>query len=152
MKSFKNVHFFDKKTLDITSENDIDGLFKNLGLILLSTLLRIPMLTERKMIRELSYLINAKSLDYLSNSCARYQALLIHFSTDYVFDGEKKDPYIELDNTNPINYYGKTKLLGEENITRSRCRFLILEYLGYTVNLVKTFTRLFLNSYARKII
>ena len=93
MKSFKNVHFFDRNTLDITSENDIDGLFKKFRPDIVINTAAYTNVDGAEDDRELSYLINAKSLDYLSNSCARYQALLIHFSTDYVFDGEKRPLY-----------------------------------------------------------
>jgi dTDP-4-dehydrorhamnose reductase len=53
-------------------------------------------------------------------------ALLIHYSTDYVFDGTKTGPYTEADEPNPVNAYGRTKLAGEHAITSSGCDFLIL--------------------------
>ncbi|MGE5823583.1 MAG: dTDP-4-dehydrorhamnose reductase, partial [Bacteroidota bacterium] len=51
---------------------------------------------------------------------------LVHYSTDYVFDGEKPTPYVEDDPPNPINVYGKTKLEGERAIRAADCRHLIL--------------------------
>ena len=53
-------------------------------------------------------------------------ALLVHYSTDYVFDGEKKTPYVEDDPAHPLNVYGRTKLEGECAIEASGCRYLIL--------------------------
>ena len=50
----------------------------------------------------------------LANSCLKYDITLIHISTDYVFDGEKEEPYTVDDIPNPINEYGKSKLLGEK--------------------------------------
>jgi len=53
-------------------------------------------------------------------------AVLIHYSTDYVFDGKGKTPYTESDPTNPLNLYGKSKLMGEENIRQAGDAYLIL--------------------------
>lgn len=65
---------------------------------------------------EIAYEVNAESVKYLSEACKRNSTILIHISTDYVFDGEKREPYSVNDVTNPINEYGKSKLLGEKHI------------------------------------
>ena len=52
-------------------------------------------------------------------------ALLVHYSTDYVFDGANDSPYVETDEPNPINAYGRTKLAGEQAIQSSGCDYLI---------------------------
>lgn len=53
-------------------------------------------------------------------------ALVIHYSTDYVFDGEKKQPYVESDATNPLNEYGRSKLEGETELLGSGCDAIVL--------------------------
>ncbi len=58
--------------------------------------------------------INADAVGEIAREAKRLGALLVHYSTDYVFDGTKGSPYIETDTPNPINVYGKTKLAGEE--------------------------------------
>jgi dTDP-4-dehydrorhamnose reductase len=63
---------------------------------------------------EVACLTNGIALKYLAELCAHLDADLVHFSTDYVFDGEKRTPYVEADNTAPINAYGASKLLGEQ--------------------------------------
>ena len=68
-----------------------------------------------------SFQINAYSLEKLSQFANLYKCKLIHFSTDYVFDGKKSKPYIETDYPNPINIYGQSKLLGEYFV-RSICK------------------------------
>ncbi|MHB1385395.1 MAG: dTDP-4-dehydrorhamnose reductase, partial [Bellilinea sp.] len=58
--------------------------------------------------------INADAVAGMAREAKNLGALLIHFSTDYVFDGTKGSPYVETDSPNPLNVYGKTKLAGEE--------------------------------------
>ncbi|TFH46373.1 MAG: dTDP-4-dehydrorhamnose reductase [ANME-2 cluster archaeon] len=62
-----------------------------------------------------AFRVNGESLIQISGSCHEVGAKLIHFSTDYVFDGTKEE-YYESDTPNPINVYGRSKLLGEQNI------------------------------------
>jgi dTDP-4-dehydrorhamnose reductase len=62
----------------------------------------------------------------LATEAARLGALLVHFSTDYVFDGEKPAPYTESDEPKPLNAYGRSKLAGEQAIRSSGCRHLLL--------------------------
>jgi len=73
----------------------------------------------------LAMAVNRDGPAVLAEEAARRGALLVHFSTDYVFDGEKPSPYVETDATNPLNAYGRSKLAGEQAIQRSGCRHLI---------------------------
>ncbi|OGA68034.1 MAG: dTDP-4-dehydrorhamnose reductase [Betaproteobacteria bacterium RIFCSPLOWO2_12_FULL_65_14] len=73
----------------------------------------------------LAMAVNRDGPALLAEEAARRGALLVHFSTDYVFDGEKPSPYVESDATNPLNAYGRSKLAGEQAIQRSGCRHLI---------------------------
>lgn len=76
--------------------------------------------------RELAMAINAAAPGALAEEARRLGALLVHYSTDYVFDGEKREPYVEDDAPNPLNAYGASKLAGEQAILASGCRYLIL--------------------------
>src|SRR3990172_4256306 len=58
--------------------------------------------------------VNADAVGEIAREARKLDALLVHFSTDYVFDGTKGSPYVEADTPNPLNVYGKTKLAGEE--------------------------------------
>ena len=71
-------------------------------------------------------LINATSVGVLAEAAARLGAALIHFSTDYVFDGTKGRAYVETDAPNPLNAYGLTKLEGEQEVQQVDCAYLIL--------------------------
>ncbi|HEY4637553.1 MAG TPA: dTDP-4-dehydrorhamnose reductase [Burkholderiales bacterium] len=76
--------------------------------------------------REAAFAVNAAAPGVLAEEAKRSGALLVHYSTDYVFDGEKPAPYVEEDEPNPINAYGASKLAGERAIAASGCRYLIL--------------------------
>jgi dTDP-4-dehydrorhamnose reductase len=75
---------------------------------------------------ELAHAVNAVAPGILADEAKRLGAILVHYSTDYVFDGEKPTPYNEDDLPNPINVYGGTKLEGERAIATSGCRHLML--------------------------
>jgi dTDP-4-dehydrorhamnose reductase len=75
---------------------------------------------------ELAMKVNGDAPGVMAEEAKRSGALLVHYSTDYVFDGSKTSSYVEEDPTNPLSVYGRTKLAGEEAIRRSGCRHLIL--------------------------
>jgi dTDP-4-dehydrorhamnose reductase len=74
---------------------------------------------------EIAHLINALAPEVLAGKARELDIPLIHFSTDYVFDGLKKEAYVETDKTNPQSVYGKTKCEGEEKI-RTHAKHIIL--------------------------
>ena len=69
--------------------------------------------------------VNAQAPGLMAGEAKKIGAALIHYSTDYVFDGVKRVPYDEADSANPINVYGKTKFAGEQAIRRSGVPYLI---------------------------
>lgn len=75
---------------------------------------------------ELAMRINGEAPGILAEEARKINALLVHYSTDYVFDGLKTGPYIEDDPVSPLNVYGATKLAGERNIQQVGGHFLIL--------------------------
>jgi dTDP-4-dehydrorhamnose reductase len=76
--------------------------------------------------RETAFAVNAEGVGRIAHEARAIDALLVHFSTDYVFDGEKASPYVEADAPNPLNVYGQSKLLGERAISASGCRHFIV--------------------------
>jgi dTDP-4-dehydrorhamnose reductase len=75
--------------------------------------------------KELAFAVNGYGPGYIAEACSAVGAILVHYSTDYVFDGSKKE-YLESDATNPINVYGESKLLGEQLIAENMDDFRII--------------------------
>src|SRR6266581_7636613 len=76
--------------------------------------------------RDQAFRINADAPRILAEICRDKNAKLIHFSTDYVFDGEKREPYIENDPANPISVYGESKRAGEKFVLQTYDRHLVV--------------------------
>ena len=96
---------------------------------------------------ELANAVNGIAPGILAEECEKLGASLIHFSTDYVFDGSHGSAYLETDSTNPLGTYGKSKLAGEETIRKAGNRHIIIRTSwvygnGGKGNFVKTMLRL----------
>jgi dTDP-4-dehydrorhamnose reductase len=96
--------------------------------------------------RDDAFRINADAPAVLAEEAARLGALLVHFSTDYVFDGSKRTPYLESDPVTPINVYGESKARGEQAVVESQGPHLVLRtswvYGPRGVNFPRTILRL----------
>jgi len=95
---------------------------------------------------DLALAINAIAPGIIAEEAKKLDALLIHYSTDYVFDGAKSSPYLETDKPNPINAYGRTKRAGELAVELSGCDYLTLRtswvYASRANNFVLTMLKL----------
>jgi len=95
---------------------------------------------------EKARLVNATAVAALARAAAERGATLVHYSTDYVFDGTKPDRYVEADEPHPLSVYGRTKLEGEEAVAASGCRHWIFRttwvYAAHGHNFVRTMLRL----------
>ncbi|WP_313148248.1 dTDP-4-dehydrorhamnose reductase [Diaphorobacter nitroreducens] len=95
---------------------------------------------------EIARLLNATTPGVLAEEAARLGAWLVHYSTDYVFDGSGTRPWVETDAPAPLSVYGATKLEGEQRIQQTGCRHLILRtswvYAARGGNFAKTMLRL----------
>ncbi len=96
--------------------------------------------------RDTAMRVNAEATGLLASICKSVNARFVHISTDYVFDGTSTVPYKETDTTNPVNYYGLTKLKGEELALYNNSDTVIIRtswvYSEYGNNFVKTMIRL----------
>ena len=95
--------------------------------------------------KELAFDVNGKAPGYIAEGCFLVGAKLVHFSTDYVFDGSKEE-YVESDLTDPINVYGESKLLGERNIIENMNDYRIIRtswlFGHHGINFVDTMLKL----------
>ncbi|MBA6060322.1 dTDP-4-dehydrorhamnose reductase [Pseudomonas juntendi] len=96
--------------------------------------------------RETAHIVNALASQVMAEEAKRLDAWLVHYSTDYVFDGTGTTPWSETDSVAPVNYYGATKLEGERLIQASGCKHLIFRtswvYAARGNNFAKTMVRL----------
>lgn len=95
---------------------------------------------------ERAFRVNRDAVTALSDAARRQDSLLIHYSTDYVFDGNKTSPYLENDPVNPLSVYGASKHAGETAIEQSGCRAITFRtswvYSQHGHNFLKTILRL----------
>ena len=75
---------------------------------------------------ELAYNVNGRAVGYMAKFCRQIGATLVHYSTDYIFNGQKKEGYDEDDNPDPINVYGQSKLMAEKIISHQTDNFYII--------------------------
>jgi dTDP-4-dehydrorhamnose reductase len=96
--------------------------------------------------QELAYRINADAVEVMARQAKAQDALLVHYSTDYVFDGTQHEPIKETQEANPLSVYGLSKLKGDLAVQNSGCKFLIFRtswvYAARGHNFVKTILRL----------
>ena len=116
----------DIDTLDISNMADTIEFIQNVKpeIILNCSAYNAVDIAEKDM--DTAYAVNALGPDNLSMAAKDINALLVHYSTDYVFTGDKSSPYIEKDNALPISNYGMSKLAGENLVINSGAKFLIL--------------------------
>lgn len=114
-----------KNELDITNFESIDQFLKNhqCSIIINAAACAKPDKCEQDPSR--SYALNVSGPEILAVLSKRKNIPLIHFSTDYVFDGNKTNPYVEIDTPNPLNIYGKHKVEGEKKVRVNNQKHLI---------------------------
>jgi dTDP-4-dehydrorhamnose reductase len=113
---------FDRKGLDLLSIGDTIKK-ENPDVIVNAAAYTAVDRAERE--QDMAFAVNARAVENLAREAKALDALLVHFSTDYVFDGEKRAPYVETDVPNPLSVYGRSKLEGERAIAASGCRHFI---------------------------
>ena len=107
---------FNHAQLDLADANQIQAKIDNLDfdvLINAAAMINVDLCQAE---RDRAFAINAEAPRVLAQICRSKKVKLIHFSTDYVFDGEKREPYTEEDSPNPISVYAESKRAGEENV------------------------------------
>jgi len=119
------VTALDKEKLDISDPDSIKTAFSQYTPDIVLNCAAYNFVDKAEEDFDTAYKVNALGVKNLASMCKKNNTLLIHYSSDYVFDGEKKDFYSEEDAPNPINSYGKTKLLGETFLREETDNFLL---------------------------
>ena len=137
-----DVDFQDLPDLDITNKQQLESYFSNNELdycINCAAYTAVDLAEEQS---DLAYAVNADGPKYLAEVCQKHQVTLIHISTDFVFDGQKRIPYLETDAPNPLSVYGASKLQGERSIQETTEAYFIVRtswlYSEYGKNFMKT--------------
>lgn len=104
----------DRENMDLTDLSNINNFIKSSRVDAVIHCAAYTAVDNAEDNEKICEIINGLSVKEIANACKDLDIPLVYISTDYVFDGSKKGKYIETDKTNPINVYGKTKLMGEE--------------------------------------
>jgi dTDP-4-dehydrorhamnose reductase len=115
----------DKEELDLTRKQEIRSTVRSINPNLIVNAAAYTAVDRAEEEAELAMTINGIAPGILAEEAERCQAALIHYSTDYVFDGTNNNPYTEEDKPNPLNIYGKSKLAGDRAIQESGVPHLI---------------------------
>jgi dTDP-4-dehydrorhamnose reductase len=118
--------FVSKTDLDITKKTDLTNFFSKYKFHYCINCAAYTNVEQAEKTPEIAFKINAEGVKNLAEVCDEKEVVLIHISTDYVFDGEKTTPYTVQDKPNPINEYGKSKLLGEHYIQDILDKYFII--------------------------
>lgn len=140
------IVFTDVEELDITKTEGVNAFFENHAFDYCINCAAYTAVDKAEEEVDKPFLINATAAKNLAEACQTSEAVLIHISTDFVFDGSKRTPYTEEDTPNPLSVYGKSKLQGEEYIQKIWNKHFIVRtswlYSEYGNNFVKTMLRL----------
>ncbi len=131
---------------DITCANQLEAIFRKVQPKFLINTAAFTAVDKAESEREKAFAINAYALEHLAKTSAKYDCILLHLSTDYVFDGEKNVAYKETDVVHPLSIYGQSKYLGEQLIQQNLDKYLIFRvswiFSEYGHNFLKTILRL----------
>jgi dTDP-4-dehydrorhamnose reductase len=145
-RSRSDVFFASRDECDLSSESSIREAVRRVRPAVIMNAGAYTAVDKAETDQALCYAVNATAPGVLAQETARLGALLIHYSTDYVFDGEKPDAYLESDPIHPMSVYGASKAAGEAAIAESGARYLVLRtswvYAAQGKNFLRTMLRL----------
>ena len=121
-----DFHFYGRDECDFENIDNISKVISNVQPDYIINAAAYTNVENAEQSRETCSNINVKAVSIIAREAIKHDAILIHFSTDYIFEGTSKKPYKETDNPAPINFYGKSKLFGEKEIKNSGCKYYIL--------------------------
>lgn len=120
------MYAFSKEELDITSFSKLQETFDRIKPGFVINCAAYTAVDNCESNRQLAFMVNAEAAGQIARACKKSGAILLHFSTDYVFDGKKAEGYKEDDLPSPINVYGESKLQGEQLIAANCDKYYIV--------------------------
>jgi dTDP-4-dehydrorhamnose reductase len=142
----KDAVFLDRLQLDLSDSKQVEIFLKEKKITGLINAAAYTQVDKAETERELCTTINAEVPALMARYAEEKNFKFIHFSTDYVFNGRGNSPYVETDSTDPVNFYGKSKRIGEEAIIKNNPSAFILRtswvYSSHGKNFLKTILRL----------
>lgn len=146
----QNYLFLTRADFDITDLNAAEKFAKNNPPDCIINLAAYTDVNGAEDNLEKAYSVNSEGVRNLATIAAIYNAVMIQISTDYVFDGAKPSPYIETDETNPINVYGKSKLKGEKYAQNLCPKHLVIRTSWIFSEFGKNFAKTMIHSMASR--
>ncbi len=144
--SLHHFTFTDASSLDITDNKSLQSYLENKDFHVIINCAAYTAVDQAEDEPEKAFAVNKHAVKNLIEACEKHHMALIHFSTDYVFNGRNHKPYTENDDVNPLGVYGQSKRDGEEEILKSKVSSLILRtswlYSKYGHNFMKSMIRL----------
>ncbi|SFI85026.1 dTDP-4-dehydrorhamnose reductase [Kaistella treverensis] len=142
-----DFHFAGSEDLDITDESAVSDFFDDLRPDFCVNAAAYTAVDLAENEKEKAFAVNAVAVGYVAEACKNSNTVLIHISTDYVFDGETNISYSEDDFTNPQGVYGESKRAGEELALENNPKTIVIRtswlYSEFNKNFVKTMLHLF---------
>ena len=125
-KVFPEAVFLSRSEFDFLEPLSLDGsVIENADLVINAAAFTAVDAAETSEFSKHAWMVNASAVSHLANACLKHGVTLVHFSTDYVFDGEKQSPYLESDEFCPINVYGTTKAAGDVAVSVLPMHYII---------------------------
>jgi dTDP-4-dehydrorhamnose reductase len=141
-----NVIAVNKAALDVSNKQTVTDFFEKNAVDIIINCAAYTAVDKAEGEVEKCYSINEEGAENLAEICKKTNAILIHISTDFVFDGSASKPIQETEHTHPLSIYGKSKLAGEQAIAASGCKYIIIRtswlYSSFGANFAKTILRL----------
>jgi dTDP-4-dehydrorhamnose reductase len=141
-----DLTFCPQNVLDITNSTSVENTIRKFSPDILINTAAFTAVDKAEEEQEKALQVNAVGAKNLAKCCNNQHIILIHISTDYIFNGKKDSPYVEEDALFPLNFYGQSKSLGEEQVRENCEKHIILRvsalFSEYRTNFVKTILRL----------
>lgn len=146
IKRDHKVHAYGSQELDISNLEQVNSTVQRIKPDVIINAAAYTAVDKAETETELAYAVNARGSENLAKACKEQNIPLLHISTDYVYDGDKRTPYIETDPPNPTGVYGASKLEGDQKIEQIWHKHIIIRvswvFGEQGNNFVKTMLRL----------